>query len=244
MDFLLQLAPLALFVLWGLLRYARFLRSADRRSTPGDGSLLLPSSLRWWFAAELQPIVAWFVRREVSPNTLTVVGALITLAAAIGMGLRWLPWAGYVLLVGSLMDMFDGRVARTRKRESRRGAFLDSTLDRYADMTVFLALAVGYRDSWVGFVGLFALIGVVVVSYTRARAEGLGVECHEGFLQRPERVVIVGFAAVLDPALSALIAGWVGEPGSYVLPAALVAVAALAHFTAIQRIVSVYRKLD
>ncbi len=242
-----QLAPLALFVLFGLVRYARFLSRRDTDSaaqSPNGGSLLLPSSLRDWFAEELRPYVDWFVRHNVSPNALTVFGAVVTFVAAVGMGLRLFPWAGYGLLFGSLMDMFDGRVARTRHRESRRGAFLDSTLDRYADMTVFLGLAVGYRDSWVGFVALFALIGVVVVSYTRARAEGLGVECRTGFLQRPERIVIVGFAAVLDPAVSYVVGGLLDRPGSYLIPAALVAIAVLAHMTAIQRIMTIYRELD
>src|SRR6185369_14595597 len=94
---------------------------------------------------------------------------------------------GWLLLFAGSLDIVDGRVARRTNRGSKRGAFLDSVVDRYADALAYLGLAYFYGGTWVEWIVLGALVGSFMVSYTRARAEGLGTTCLVGLLQRPER---------------------------------------------------------
>ena len=247
MDLFLPLLPLVAFVAWGLLRFGRF-RWKNRGRQVGSGrdggSLLLPRPLRAWWIEELGPLVGWLVRKGVRPDHISVTGALVSAVAAVLFGLGFLIWGGYAMLVGGGCDMLDGRVARTARLQTRRGAFLDSSLDRYADLLVLGGLAVAFRASWVGLVAVICMIGTVMVSYARARAEGLGVGCKVGLMQRPERFVVIAFAAILDPLVSHGINIGVHDfGGSVLLPGVLTVVTVLTHGTAVARIRTVYREL-
>jgi len=132
----------------------------------------------------------------IPPNLLTLIGVLINLACGVLFGFGEFFYAGIVLIVANLFDMLDGNVARLTGRVTKYGSFLDSTLDRLSDMASFLGIMVFYaRDTAHHstlnvFLGGVGMIASVLVSYTTARSEGLGVKANVGFLQRPERVVL------------------------------------------------------
>jgi CDP-diacylglycerol--glycerol-3-phosphate 3-phosphatidyltransferase len=132
----------------------------------------------------------------ISPNILTTVGVTINIGCGVLFGLGEFFWAGIVLIVANLFDMLDGNVARLSGRVTKFGGFLDSSLDRLSDMVVFLGIMMFYAGNSPQhsilnvFLAGVGMIASVMVSYTTARSEGLGVKANVGFLQRPERVVL------------------------------------------------------
>jgi CDP-diacylglycerol--glycerol-3-phosphate 3-phosphatidyltransferase len=155
------------------------------------------------------PVVRTLVRFGVTPNMVTATGlffnivacAILIFGATHGAhgNFSWVGWAGGVMLFAGLFDLLDGQLARAGGMTSRFGALFDSVLDRYSELIVlfgccyYLILQGYFFSSLFGFV---ALIGSMMVSYVRARAEGLGIECKGGFMQRPERVVIISTGAI------------------------------------------------
>lgn len=138
----------------------------------------------------------------IPPNVLTTTGVVINMACGVLFAIGEFWWAGIVLIVANLFDMLDGNVARLSGRVTRYGSFLDSTLDRLSDMVAFLGVMIFYaRDTPqhsavnVGLAGV-GMIASVLVSYTTARSEALGVKANIGFLQRPERVVLLIIGAL------------------------------------------------
>ncbi|MEO8648976.1 MAG: CDP-alcohol phosphatidyltransferase family protein, partial [Acidobacteriota bacterium] len=138
----------------------------------------------------------------VHPNILTTIGVSINVGCGVLFGLGEFFWAGIVLIVANVFDMLDGNVARKSGNVTRFGGFLDSSLDRLSDMVVFLGIMVFYAGNspqhsllHVILAGV-AMIASVMVSYTTARSEGLGVRANVGFLQRPERVVLLIIGAL------------------------------------------------
>lgn len=123
---------------------------------------------------------------------------------------KYIGWAGFILLLAGLMDMIDGRLARLGNNESKYGALYDSVLDRYSEMFMFLGICYYliandyFLSSLFGFI---AMIGSIMVSYTRARAEGLGINCGVGIMQRPERIILIGVSAWACGIASGLIGG-------------------------------------
>ena len=177
----------------------------------------------------LDPVVSLLARLNVTPDQVTITGLLLSFAAAACLAVDRYPAATILLLVGSVCDALDGGLARKTGRGSRFGAFFDSTLDRYAEAALFLGLAVSYAQSGrvllVG-VAFAAGMGSLLVSYARARAEGLGVECKVGLMERPERLVVLILGAAAGPVVMV----W-----------AVWGLAALTHLTALQRIAHVHR---
>jgi phosphatidylglycerophosphate synthase len=143
------------------------------------------------------PLADWLVRRGVRPNTITTIGLCCTLAAGVIFAMGHISIGGWVLGLTAVFDVLDGMVARKGGRESRFGAFYDSTLDRIADgavlggLAVFWASATARHSLAMVVVCLFAIVGSYLTSYTRARAEGLGLDARVGLVQRPERVVLM-----------------------------------------------------
>jgi len=146
-----------------------------------------------FFGAIINRIVRWLALSKIHPNVLTFLGLLINIWAA------WLFAAGLVVLGAALFDMVDGRVARATDRVTRFGGFFDSVLDRYSDLALLVGLLVWYgsinRPFYVVLTAI-AMTGSVMVSYTRARAENTIPTCKVGFMERPERVVIVIIGAL------------------------------------------------
>jgi CDP-diacylglycerol---glycerol-3-phosphate 3-phosphatidyltransferase len=138
----------------------------------------------------------------IPPNVLTSTGVTINLACGVLFGFGEFFWAGIVLIVANLFDMLDGNVARLTGRVTKYGTFLDSTLDRLSDMAAFLGIMIFYaretpqHSTLNVFLGGVGMIASVLVSYTTARSEALGVKANIGFLQRPERIVLLIIGAL------------------------------------------------
>ncbi|MFB4302684.1 phosphatidylinositol phosphate synthase [Actinomadura sp. NTSP31] len=181
----------------------------------------------------LTPIGRTVARTGVSPNAITVIGTAGVAAGALVLFPRGeFFWGTMVITAFVLFDMLDGAVARVTGKISKFGAFLDSTMDRVADAAIFSGLMIGlYRDGQHGLAGaaLYCLVAGVVVSYAKARAEGLGYTCNVGIAERAERLIIALVAAGLDG---------LGVP--YVLAIALWVLAALSTVTVGQRFATVY----
>lgn len=135
----------------------------------------------------------------ISPNTVSLIGLALTGAAALVVAVGPLRWGGASILLASVFDMFDGAVARVQQATSTLGAFLDSVLDRYAEGLLFLGIIVhalrvetANVQVWTIALAYAAAMLSLVVSYTRARAESLGIECKVGLMERPERVILLG----------------------------------------------------
>jgi CDP-diacylglycerol--glycerol-3-phosphate 3-phosphatidyltransferase len=179
----------------------------------------------------------------IPPNVLTMIGVIINLACGVLFGLGEFFYAGIVLIVANLFDMLDGNVARLSGRVTRYGSFLDSTLDRLSDMGAFLGIIVFYaRDgSQHSVLNVFlagtGMIASVLVSYTTARSEGLGVKANVGFLQRPERVVLLIIGALST---------WSWESTHFLanrMPQVLWVLAIGSMWTLVQRMIYIRREL-
>ena len=188
----------------------------------------------------------------ITPNVLTVVGLLINICSAILYGLGYFIEGGLVLIFANLFDMLDGSVARLQGRVTRFGAFFDSVMDRYSDTIVLIGIMVFYaRDTvhhstlYVALTGV-VLIGSVLISYTRARAEGVGIECKVGFLERPERVVliIIGSLTEVTPETYAWVSSHVHQLAAelmfYKMRAVMWVMAVLSHWTVVHRVYHTY----
>ncbi len=184
-----------------------------------------------WVRRHAERMMAALASLPVTPNQITVVGTSIAFAAAILAGLGQLTWAGVVLAFGGTFDVLDGALARSTHRSYPYGAFLDSTLDRYAEGAVYLGLAVyfagtsGPYQRWLILATVAALAGSFLVSYVRARAQSLGFTCETGLFARPERVVLTVIGLLL------------GGPW---LDGVVVILAVLTNITALQRIREVW----
>jgi len=151
--------------------------------------------------AVLRGLVSLLTRAGVHPDLLTVLGLAVTALAAALYAQGSIRSAGLVVFLAGAFDMVDGRVARLSNRETKFGAFLDSVIDRYSDLFLYTGILVLFaRRHSTGYVALttLALMGSVLVSYTRARAENLIPECKVGFMERPERIVLLILGSVLD----------------------------------------------
>jgi CDP-diacylglycerol--glycerol-3-phosphate 3-phosphatidyltransferase len=154
-----------------------------------------------------------FVSLRVHPNTLTYLG----FAAGFGVGLFYFLerpfWAMVLIFLCGVFDILDGKVAMHSNRKSMFGAILDSSFDRYTEFFMYVGLAYHFRAHWTLWLTFAAFLGSTMVSYTRARAEGLGVECRVGIMQRAERLILlfggtfIGLVfKVFDPAMTAVLA--------------------------------------
>jgi phosphatidylglycerophosphate synthase len=157
----------------------------------------------------INPFVRLLIRAGLTPNMVTTIGLVLNIGVAIIFiegaekgnrgDLSYVGWAGALILFAGLFDMLDGQVARLGNMSSRFGALYDSVLDRYSELILFLGICYYlvahhyFLSSLVAFIGM---IGSLMVSYTRARAEGLGIECKDGLMQRPERVILIGVSAL------------------------------------------------
>lgn len=156
----------------------------------------------------LESVARVLARWNISPDLVTFIGLILTIGVGILAGLGEIRWAGVVYIFAALCDAIDGTLARVGGKGSRFGAFLDSTIDRFEESIVFLGLIVYYAQAGGVYeipLILVATVGSLMVSYTRARAEALGVSCKVGFMTRVPRVVIMIAGMILDQVLIALI---------------------------------------
>lgn len=208
------LAVLAPFLIYFALRFAYYASLKvrglplpfDQEMFDRGESLLLGQTVRQVYAWSLQPLVRLLTRARVRPNSLTLGCFVISTLGGLFIGLGWVALGGVVAFAGSSLDYFDGRIARATGQVTQSGAFLDSTLDRYCEVAFLAGAGVLFRDSpWTLATCLLAMGCAGIVSYTRAKAESLGIELKSGLMQRPERVVIFCAGASFGPALDDLL---------------------------------------
>jgi CDP-diacylglycerol--glycerol-3-phosphate 3-phosphatidyltransferase len=184
-----------------------------------------------WVRRHAEALMTALGRSPLTPNQVTVVGVALTFFAAGLVAFGHLRWAGIVLIVAGTCDILDGALARSTNAAYPYGAFLDSTLDRYAEGAVYIGLAAyfvtvdGPLQRWLVLATLAALAGSFLVSYVRARAQSLGFACKSGLFQRPERVVATVIGLLF---------------GGYVLYGIVFLLAIVTNITALQRIREVW----
>ena len=158
---------------------------------------ILPDWLKNGYLRLMDPIASLMIRRDVHPNTITIWGTIFMVAGGVLYGTGHIKTGGWLLSITALTDVLDGIVARRSNKASQFGAFLDSSLDRVADgavlggLAVFYATSVVHHNVWMTISCIAGIIGSFMTSYTRARAESLGMDAKVGLLQRPERVVLL-----------------------------------------------------
>lgn len=213
----------------------------DAHEIADRGGFILGSFVRNWFYWFIGPIEKVSLALGLSPTAYNVTGVLFGCAAGACFATGRVNLGGWFVLLGGAADVLDGRIARARGMANETGAFLDSTLDRFAEVGAFVGLAVLYAGSSAQLaVVVTALGGSLLVSYARARGESLGVVAKVGIMQRAERLLLVGFGGIFDPAVTAW-RGW--APGSLLFALlALVAVGTVG--TALYRTVWIAQRLD
>ena len=161
------------------------------------------------------PVADALAALGVTPNHLTIAGLVLAVFAGVAVAFGEFPLAGIILVVSSLCDMLDGAVARRTHQESVFGAHLDSSADRLAEALFFAGLLVYYHtgdpSTFYLLLAFFAVVGSFLVSYTRARAEGLGLSGAVGIMERPERLVLLILACFLGP-VAMKVALWILTP--------------------------------
>lgn len=197
---------------------------------------ILPDWLKNGYLRLMDPIADWLVRRRVHPNTITVVGTILMVAGGVLYGTGHIMTGGWLIGLTALTDVLDGTVARRSNQTSVFGAFLDSSLDRVADgavlggLAVFYALSAEHHSVPMVVVCLAGIIGSFMTSYTRARAEALGLDAKVGMLQRPERVVLLSAPQAF---FGLTLNGWI-------LAIIIIVLTVTAWITVVQRMMYVY----
>ncbi len=215
----------------------------------------------------IDPVVKVLIKLGLTPNAVTAIGLILNIGVAVIFiegaekgnrgDLRYVGWAGALVLFAGLFDMLDGQVARLGNMSSVFGALFDSVLDRYSEFVMFLGICyylVAHHYFISSLFAFIALIGSMMVSYTRARSEGLGIQNKGGLMQRPERVVLVGASAIACGLIAKVIGGdyKLFIPGIryhvfetmtiFTLPITIMAI--LTNFTAIKRLNDAKKALE
>jgi CDP-diacylglycerol--glycerol-3-phosphate 3-phosphatidyltransferase len=218
-------------------------RAAGRRD-PLDvdqrGSFVLGNFARSWFYWFVGPVERASLAMGLSPTAFNLLGVAFGAASGVAFARGELGLGGWAVLLGGIADVIDGRIARAQGVAGPRGAFLDSTLDRFAEVGAFVGLAVYFQASTPALVAVASgLGGSLLVSYARARGESVGVVCKVGVMQRAERLLLIGLGGILDPMVAAG-TGW--NQGTLLL-ALLVLVAVGTIGTAIYRTIWIAQRL-
>ncbi len=215
----------------------------------------------------IDPLIRLFLKLGLTPNMITTIGFILNVGVAIWfvlaaeekqrLDLSKVGWGGAMILFAGLFDMIDGQMARHAKLSTRYGALYDSVLDRYSELVMFLGICyylVAYHYFLSSLCAFIAMIGSMMVSYIRARAEGLGIECKDGLMQRPERIILIGLSGIacgvgaiwLGHDYRISIEGWpfhIFETMSiFTFPLAILAV--MANYTAVMRLLHCRRALQ
>ncbi|HMV32377.1 MAG: CDP-alcohol phosphatidyltransferase family protein [Gemmatimonadales bacterium] len=201
---------------------------------------LIPKSLERVFYGLTRPMVEGLIRAGIRPNVITTIGTLLVVASAVAFGMGRVRLGGLLYLLSGVVDTLDGAVARANQQVTRFGAFYDSTLDRVGDGATFMGIAVFYllapdgtvvRRELAIIISMVAIIASLLVSYARARAEGLGIDCKVGMVQRAERIVGLSLPTLV----------WGAGPGGAVLFWIVAVLALTSVITVVQRFVYVYQ---
>ncbi len=194
------------------------------------------------FQTVIEPISRFLINLRVHPHVITFSGLAISILAFDFFRLGRFFWAGVMVVLAGICDVLDGKLARETNRMSKFGALMDSTIDRYSEVIMLLGVAVFFRQTHVHIVYLIilAIAGSFMVSYTRARAEGLGLECKVGLMQRPERITYLALGSLAGSVFMRL--GWM-KTGTYVVLGSIWFIAIFANITVIQRVLHIRNQL-
>jgi CDP-diacylglycerol--glycerol-3-phosphate 3-phosphatidyltransferase len=216
-------------------------REPDLLESSSRGDFVLGSFTRSWFYWFIAPLVNGSLRLGLSPTFYNVLGAVLGWLGGVGFALGHMALGGWGVLLGGAADVLDGRIARAQGIASPRGAFLDSTLDRFAEVGAFVGLALWFGTDRLALLAVVvALGGSLLVSYARARGESVGVLCTGGVMQRAERLLLLGLAGLFDAPVVAMLGH--EAPGT-LLFAALSLIAVGTFGTAIYRTVWIANRL-
>lgn len=198
---------------------------------------VIPQAVKDGFVRLTGPLVRALARGHVRPNTITTIGALVVVGSAVAYGMSAIRLGGLLLLLSGLFDILDGQVARQSGQSSAFGAFYDSSLDRVGESALFAGIALHFLRGGLPaalvtlgvMLAIAALSASLMVSYTRARAEGLGIECKVGIAARAERILVLGAPTLFFGA----------GPGGRLLLWIMAVLALATATTVVQRIVHV-----
>lgn len=191
----------------------------------------IPDWLKNGYLNLLNPLIQLAIKFDLNPNTFTIIGFILSCVAAYFVATGHLRIAACIILLAGLFDTIDGKLARASNKVTRFGALFDSTLDRYSEVIFFFGMAfyfIGQEWYLTSVAIAIGLGGSLMVSYVRARAEGLGFQCNVGIMQRAERLLLLALGGLIH---------------LYALATAIWIIAVMSNFTAIQRIIHV-RKED
>lgn len=209
-------------------------------------SIVVTKFLRYYWFWIFDPVFKIFLRAKFSPNKMTIISLVFTVIAAIVYASGFIVFGSLLLIVGATCDIIDGKLARALNVVSKRGDFLDSCLDRYSDILIFMAIMFLFRDDALSFfiVGL-VLMSSAGVSYSKAKAESLGIKNDVGMMQRPERILVVSFFGIISPLIVYVISkiGFEYNP-LIIFKAALLFLAVTTSYSAVLRLVNGYKLLS
>jgi CDP-diacylglycerol--glycerol-3-phosphate 3-phosphatidyltransferase len=198
----------------------------------------------------INPLIRGMIKMGLTPNLVTTLGFIGNIVAAAffvwgalllkdgqaSCAFAVIGWGGAIILFAGLFDMMDGRLARLGGMSSAFGALWDSTLDRYSELITLFGVTLIFLENnwfWMGVTSFAAMVGSIMVSYVRARAEGLDIDCKVGLMQRPERVVVLAVVAIVSGCTANL--WW--------LAGGMMVIAVLANITAFWRVAHCYQAL-
>ena len=207
---------------------------------------MFEAKLRSKISAILSPLAQIIVSLGITANMVTMFGLLVNLVAAFCLATDRLVAAGLLILFGASFDMIDGAVARARTSTNSSGALLDSVIDRYSEAVIFLGALIYFHhlQNFIGVVLVFAaVIGSILVSYVRAKAEGLQIECKVGLMQRPERIILLALGVIAQGIIPDQYTTVLQLKG-VILLGVFAILAVTAHITAIHRLVFSFHKLS
>ena len=240
-----ELWVLALSVGVGLLSMLVYRWSPEGRNRGEDasgrgGSFVLGFFARDWFYWFIRPLRGAAFHSGASPLVFNFLGLALAIGSGVAFATGRLPLGGLLILLSGIADVLDGDVARRRGLVSEAGAFIDSTFDRFAELAAFAGLAAWFGAGVPVILVVVGLGGSLLVSYTRARGESLGVLCKLGILQRAERMILLSLGAILDPSISAAL----GHDPGFLMTGVLGIIAVGTVGTAVFRTVWIARRLD
>ncbi|MDC0741604.1 GtrA family protein [Polyangium mundeleinium] len=245
-------APALLLIAYALIGLAAYVvrtlawgrfhdEEADGRGLGG----LTTARARHFFAWLMRPLWQGLAAAGVPPNAITTLAVGLAAGGGVAIAAGRFALGGWLYVSAGALDYLDGRVARATGQASPSGAALDSVLDRYCESAVLVGLAWYYRESWVLLPCLLALTGSLFVPYVRARGEALGATMKDvGFMQRAERILVLGLSVALSPILEAVVSPEDPRPPHWIAAAGVTLIALTSHATAFQRLAFLVRALS
>jgi len=191
------------------------------------------------FYALVNPVGIFLESARIHPHIVTSAGFILSGIAGLLFWRGYLFLGGVILILSGACDALDGRLARRTNQTSRFGAFFDSAVDRYSEIVVFMGLAAFFHSAFMGAMIILALAGSLLTSYVRARAEGMGIDCKIGLMQRPERVTFIAAGAIIGSGIDLILA--TRQP---LLKLAILGIAVLGNLTVIQRVIYIRNQIE